>query len=372
MARFLVTCARSPAAVHLGRLLHEAGHAVILADTKRLHLGRWRSWPVACLRHPSPRHQPEAFSRWLKDTVKAEDVDCVVPVYEETFHHGLNHGLLDCDHFCSDIATLNRLHNKFDFIELANSLGIPTPETIRVESVAQIKENITPKHILKPVYSRFGEHVIMEPNPDRLNIDVSQANPWILQERLVGKQYCLQGICRDGKVLSSVAYSSDFTVSKSSVFFENTEKGDLGGIIENIASSCNYTGFLSFDVMLCEDGTVRPIECNPRATSALHLYATNDRIAEAILNGQSIGCTGRARRLVLPMWINLASNLFKKGHIRRWRKARKRSTSVEWNAFDPRPGLLQLISVIGFSVVAVKNRISLISATTHEFEWNGE
>ena len=109
-----------------------------------------------------------------------------------------------------------------------------------------------------------------------------------------------------------MAYSSDFTVSKSSVFFENTEKGDLGGIIENIASSCNYTGFLSFDVMLCEDGTVRPIECNPRATSALHLYATNDRIAEAILNGQSIGCTGRARRLVLPMWINLASNLFKK------------------------------------------------------------
>ena len=99
--------------------------------------------------------------------------------------------------------------------------------------------------------------------------------------------------------------------------------------------------------MLCEDGTVRPIECNPRATSALHLYGPNDRIAEAILNGQSIGCTGSARRLVLPMWINLASHLFKKGHIGRWRKARKRSTSVEWNAFDP-ARLLQLISVIGF------------------------
>ena len=99
--------------------------------------------------------------------MKAEAIDCVIPVYEETFHHGLNHGSLDCDHFCSDIATLNRLHNKFDFIELANSLGIPTPETIRVESVAQIQEAIMPMHILKPVYSRFGEHVIMEPDPDR-------------------------------------------------------------------------------------------------------------------------------------------------------------------------------------------------------------
>ena len=41
---------------------------------------------MACLRHPSPRHQPQAFSRWLQDTVKAEAIDCVIPVYEETFH----------------------------------------------------------------------------------------------------------------------------------------------------------------------------------------------------------------------------------------------------------------------------------------------
>ena len=113
----------------------------------------------------------------------------------------------------------------------------------------------------------------MHPNPERLNIDVSPSNPWILQERLEGTQYCLQGICKDGKVLSSVAYSSEFTVSKSSVFFENTGKGDLGQIIEKVAAHCGYTGIISFDVMLCEDGSVRPIECNPRATSALHPMA---------------------------------------------------------------------------------------------------
>jgi len=304
--------------------------------------------------------------------VKTEAIDCVIPVYEETFHHGLNHGTLDCDHFCSDIATLNRLHNKFEFIQFAKSIGIETPETILVESSAHLKENLTSNHVLKPVYSRFGEHVLMEPNLDNLNIDVGKERPWILQERLNGKQYCLQGICKEGKVLSSVAYSSEFTVSKSSVFFENTERGDLGGIIEKVASSCNYTGFLSFDAILCEDGVVRPIECNPRATSALHLYSTQDAIGDAILGGESIQCTGAPRRLVLPMWINLLSNFFKEGHRRRWRMARKRSTSVEWNAFDPRPAVLQVISVLGFIVVALKNRTSLISATTHEFEWNGK
>ena len=372
MAKVLVTCARSPAAIHLGRLLHEAGHEVVLADTKRFHLGRWRSWPAQCLRHPSPRHQPQAFAEWLRDVVVSASIDCVVPVYEETFHHGLNHGTLGCDHFCSDIATLNQLHNKFEFIELAKRLGINTPETILVEDVAQIKAHLTSRHILKPVYSRFGEHVIMHPNPERLNIDVSPSNPWILQERLEGTQYCLQGICKDGKVLSSVAYSSEFTVSKSSVFFENTGKGDLGQIIEKVAAHCHYTGIISFDVMLCEDGSVRPIECNPRATSALHLYGPDDRIDEAILHGRTIGCTGTARRLVLPMWINLVSNILTKGHFKRWRAARKRSTSVEWNVFDPRPAVLQVISVMGFAAVALKNRISLISATTHEFEWNGE
>ena len=201
---------------------------------------------------------------------------------------------------------------------------------------------------------------------------MSETNPWILQERLEGKQYCLQGICKDGKVLSSVAYSSDFTVSKSSVFFEKTGKGDLGGIIEKVALKSNYTGFLSFDVILGEDGIVRPIECNPRATSALHLYSTHDKIDDAILNGKMIQCSGTSRRLVLPMWINLASNIFKKGHFKSWRKAVKRSKSVEWNVFDPRPGILQLISLLGFTLVALKNRISLIAATTYEFEWNGE
>ena len=182
----------------------------------------------------------------------------------------------------------------------------------------------------------------------------------------------MQGICKNGKVLSSVAYSSDFTVSKTSVFFEKTGKGDLGGIIEKIASNCNYTGFLSFDVILGEDGTARPIECNPRATSALHLYAIQDKIDDAILNGNTVQCTGVSRRLVLPMWFNLLANLFKKNHVREWRKARKRSTSVEWNVFDPRPGLLQLISLVGFAAVALRNRTSLIAATTHEFEWNGK
>jgi len=283
MAKVLVTCARSPAAIHLGRLLHESGHCVILADTKKFHLGRWRSWPNKCLRHPSPRFESQQFSQWLQQVVKTEAIDCVIPVYEETFHHALNHGLLDCDHFCSDIDTLDRLHNKFEFIQFAESLGINVPETILVENISQIESKLTPEYILKPVYSRFGENVIIKPNLNKLQIDVSETNPWILQERLNGKQYCLQGICKDGKVLSCVAYSSDFTVSKSSVFFEKTGKGDLGGIIEKIASNCNYTGFLSFDVILGEDGIVRPIECNPRATSALHLYSTDDRIDNAIL-----------------------------------------------------------------------------------------
>ena len=372
MAKVLVTCARSPAAIHLGRLLHESGHKVILADTKRFHLGRWRSWPYKCLRHPSPRHQSQEFSRWLQEIVNTEAIDCVIPVYEETFHHGLNHGTLGCQHFCSDIETLNRLHNKFEFIQFAESIGIEVPETILAENIGEIESNLTENHILKPVYSRFGENVIMNPNISKLNIDVSKTNPWILQEKLDGKQYCLQGICKDGNVLSSVAYSSDFTVSKSSVFFEKTGKGDLGGIIEKVALNCNYTGFLSFDVILGEDGTVRPIECNPRATSAVHLYATQDGIDDAILNGDVIQCSGTSRRLVLPMWINLASNLFKKGHFRNWRGAVKRSKSVEWNVFDPRPGMLQVISLLGFAMVALKNRISLIAATTYEFEWNGK
>ena len=57
------------------------------------------------------------------------------------------------------------------------------PETILAENIGEIESNLTENHILKPVYSRFGENVIMNPNISKLDIDVSKTNPWILQRK---------------------------------------------------------------------------------------------------------------------------------------------------------------------------------------------
>ena len=119
-------------------------------------------------------------------------------------------------------------------------------------------------------------------------------------------------------------------------------------------------------------GRILPIECNPRATSALHLYSENDNLAGCIMENQQIEATGIARRITAPMYMNLSRNLFKKGHFKKWRRAMRESKSTELDRFSIRISLLKYLVLLNFITVALRNRISIISATSFEYEWNDD
>ena len=372
MARVLVSCGRAPASIHLAKLFSIAGHEVIIADSNRFHFGRYRKWAYKILKHPSPRHNPDEFVSWLNEVVKTEKIDLIVPVYEETFHFSYHKDSIPCKIFTSDIDVLDKLHDKFRFIEFCKSIGLDVPETVKITDVNELENPPLNDFIAKPVYSRFGHNVQINPTIKNFRGKISKDRPWILQERVHGVQYCLQGICFEGKVLSVSCYGSEFTVSKSSVLFKNNGRGDIGGIIAKIAKGLNYTGFICFDVFESDDGRILPIECNPRATSALHLYSENDNLAGCVMENQQIEATGIARRITAPMYMNLSRNLFKKGHFKKWRRAMRESKSTELDRFSIRISLLKYLVLLNFITVALRNRISIISATSFEYEWNDD
>ena len=58
--------------------------------------------------------------------------------------------------------------------------------------------------------------------------------------------------------------------------------------------------------------------------------------------------------------------------LRSWAAAFARSRDVVFNGRDPLPGLLQGLSLIPFAAWGLRHHISLIEASTHDIEWNGE
>ena len=372
MVRVMISCGRAPASVHLAKLFHLAGHEVYIIDANRFHFGRYRSWVKKTVKHPPPKQKPNEFKEWLIDFVNQEKIDIIIPVYEETFHFAKNMNSLDCEVFTTDITKLDLLHNKYTFIETCEELGLTFPKTKLINSVEQLEDSGISDYIVKPVYSRFGHNVQFNPSKKSFRGKINDKNPWIIQEKIEGKQHCLQGICYKGQVLSVSSYNSEFSISKSSVYFKNSQRGDLGEIISKIASRLEYTGFICFDVIETVDGELYPIECNPRATSALHLYSTEDELPDCILNKSTTNASGVPRRITVPMYMNLIRNMFKKSHYKNWRKAMKNSKSTELDRFSPRISVLKYLVLLNFISVALRNRISIISATSYEYEWNSE
>ena len=196
-------------------------------------------------------------------SLRLKKIDLIIPVYEETFHFSYHKDSIPCKIFTSDIDVLDKLHDKFRFIEFCKSIGLDVPETVKITDVKELENPPIDNFIAKPVYSRFGHNVQFNPTANNFQGKISKDRPWILQEQVHGVQYCLQGICFEGKVLSVSCYGSEFTVSKSSVLFKNNGRGDIGGIIAKVAKELNYTGFICFDVFESDDGRILPIECNP-------------------------------------------------------------------------------------------------------------
>lgn len=145
-------------------------------------------------------------------------------------------------------------------------------KTIGVDDVARANAaTVLPKRTLSQTYS----HVARLP--------ISKSTPWVLQQYIKGEEYCTHSIVIDGDVKLFVACpSSDFLMHYQALPQESGLSRAMLHFTEQFAqrSGSNFTGHLSFDFMVEEkisEGSVQkniyPIECNPRAHTAVALYS---------------------------------------------------------------------------------------------------
>jgi hypothetical protein len=375
----LVTGARAPVALHLARLLHGAGRRVILADSPARPIAAASTACAAYHRLPPPRFAASAYADAVEALVRAEGVETVIPTCEEIFYLGQlwRDRAMPARLFAPDMAMLSRVHDKHAFIRLAQSLGLDVPETTLLQSDADLASvrGHSRELVFKPVWSRFARDVLLRPSPGELDaIHPSPAAPWVAQRFVAGDEISAYAVALNGKLKALALYRSLYRAGKGAgICFEPVEDAAARRFVETFVAGTNWTGQISFDLIREKDGTVLPLECNPRAVSGLHFFRDPQRFADAVLDdGPEVKPdVARLQTVRLAMWIYGLPAALRSGGIGRFRQTMRGADELlDWSG-DPAPRKAQWRALAEIAGTALRQRISLQAASTRDIEWNG-
>lgn len=375
----VLTGGRAPVALDLARHLARAGHRVVAAESLAFPLTRFSRAVARSVRVPPPRQQPAAFLDAIERLVDEEQAALVVPTCEETFAVSrlLARGV---PVFTSPPDVLARLHDKGCFAERATALGLPVPETHRVESRDALLPFATADWVLKPAFSRFGVGALVPPHRPRdlARVRPTPERPFVAQRFVRGRQVCTYSVAHSGRIVAHAAYRTPFLAGGAGVWFQAVEQPAARAWAERLVAAERFTGQVAFDFIESADGSVVAIECNPRATSGLHLFRDVPGVAEAFLDpsagsGQApaaalVEPSGADALLALPMLAAGAAHGFGPA----WRRALRSGRDVLFERRDPLPSVGQALTTATFLGRALRHRLPVLAATTHDIEWNGE
>lgn len=294
----LIAGARMTKTLHLARSFHDAGHRVILIDTERFWLnGNQFSNAVAGFYTvPDPQKDLTGYTKALQAIAQKEKIDLFIPVaiFAVVYPEGMNqHPLADyCEVFHYDAEMTRMLDDKFTFAEKARSLSLSVPKSFKVTAPEQVLEFDFSKekhqYILKSIPYDAARRLDLTKLPCATfeetaafvkSLPISERKPWILQEFIPGQEYCTHSTVRNGKsTLYCCCESSAFQVN-----YENIDKPEISTWISRFLEGVGGTGQASFDVIQADDGTIYPIECNPRTHSAITLFYNHPGVADAYL-----------------------------------------------------------------------------------------
>lgn len=378
--RILITGARFPGALDLARKLYSSGHDVFVAESTRIPITRFSNSVEKAFLVPSSRFKKRAFLNSILKIVKKHQIELIIPIFEEIFILSKNLGRFPetCKIFCDSFTTLENLHNKWLFHETLEKLGLNSPKTYLIQSKKDFKKLPHNKiHVLKTCYCRACQTLI-ELNPDFEipKISFSAKNPWIAQEWITGEKFCTYSICQNGSVLAHSCYPVTHTMyGHTAARFQSLENKSIEKWVKKIVKSLNYTGQIAFDLIQSEDGTLHPIECNPRATSGLHLFDDSDRIDRAFLSGTKTMIRpefGREKQMMVGMmlhrWQGHSAPLLTKAF---WTGLVERQ-DISFQKNDILPFMIHPLLFVNYWIQSKRLGIDIPSAFTHDLEWNGE
>jgi len=377
--KVLILGARAPACLEWARAFHESGAQVWVADSQKWPLSRFSKSVVQFLYLPEPKSKPLLWGKSLQKLIATEGISLLIPTCEEVFYLSAVMEKIDlgCRVLISAFPLLQKLHHKGTFAHVVAGLAVTTPETYILESKAALAKfnSDATNWVFKPAYSRFAVQTLIKPSSAELqSINPSIASPWVAQKFVPGKEYCSFSLLHKGKLTVHACYQPRYRVGKGSgIYFDVVYPRAVQRFVEDFGARTGYTGQVGFDFIEDADSVFFVLECNPRATSGVHLF-DDQRVAlvESLNRSQSdlvLLPSEKPRMVGLAMLLfaatkNLGNKIF-------WQDFQAAS-DVVFNSKDIGPLLGQIPGFFEISARALTKKCGLLSAATADIEWDGQ
>jgi glutathione synthase/RimK-type ligase-like ATP-grasp enzyme len=364
--KILITCPRAPVSIEWAKIALKNNHNVIFVDSLEYPIGKFLSNTEYKL-IPSPRIDFKNYEKEMLTLLNS--VDMVIPNCEDIFFLSKvkqNNTDLSCHFFMPDSTLLFKLHNKYEFFECLNE-HIAIPKTHLLTTKEEIDFNS--KSILKPVYSRFGASVIREVTKQSTkDITIDDSYPWVQQEYIKGQAVCNYAICEYGKVIAHVVYRPKYLLNQAAAtYFEYIEDKRCDKFIEQFAKENNYHGQVAFDFI--DDGEkLYIIECNPRATSGLHLLSSSVTINDYLSITQNNTINKNSYSVGVSLFVFFGLKALKKKEFKKLIYDYKKSKNV----LDNIPWYAQFFSLYEMIKRVFIYKKPLTRASTFDIEYDGE
>jgi predicted ATP-grasp superfamily ATP-dependent carboligase len=380
MKRVLLTCARIPTGLFLARALHKAGAEVHIADPFQVHICKASNSVNTCHKITSPITNKAAYKEEILDIITTYKIDLVIPVFEDGIFLSefYNEIASKCNILLADFNLLLQLHNKFDFITLANKLGFSTPATYKYDFPTENFEFIkNTKYIVKKIFSRSGSGVEIFEAGEKINPTLQPNGEYVIQEFITGQMVCTCSYVHNGKLLLHTTYKQLIATPNgtAAICFQAIEDMPIQKSIELFVSKINYTGWISFDIIKKSNGDFFYIECNPRTSLGICLF--NPKIlaktlleASSDIKFQNAVTIGAKAQIALVSIECVLRRLFKGSLQFKELKSLMTSEDIIFDRSDLYPYIYQFACYIYVKYIALKLKTSFLYAGTYDLEWN--
>lgn len=369
----LILGARAPACLEWARAFNTAGWRVTTGDSMRWPVSRFCKASNHYIRLPEPRTRTTDWLEAIRLAVIRHQIDLVLPTCEEAFYLAYGQAQLPCKVLTSDFELMHRLHHKGRFAELVRGWPVQTPETRLLQTpVAPGQFANSTDWVFKPAYSRFARQTLLQPAQHQLRtISPTAQQPWVAQRFVAGQEHCSFSLLVNGKLTAHAVYKPRYRVGRGSgIWFEPVDAHPIKAFVEHLGANTGYTGQIAFDYIQDCDGTFHVLECNPRATSGVHLFDDQGTaLVNALLGANTLLTPStRPRQVALAMLLFAAPrNALRRQFWRDFREARDVTTRPE----DIGPLMAQIPALAEIIWRALRGRYGLLAAATADIEWDG-
>ncbi|TGJ69989.1 hypothetical protein EYR41_005987 [Orbilia oligospora] len=392
----LLTNGRFPVTLDLARQLKKCGHTVYVVDCMHYHVAKFSNAVRQSFRAPAPRDDETGYRKAVSEIIRKHNIHLIIPMHEEIIHLAGSNDVEIIKRLLSPPKhIILRLHNKWEFSQWMEKIGLGVPRHYLCESIEDVKNlpNLDKiEYALKPVFGRASQSVYhLKPDKDLPLDKLDMKKKWVAQEWIYGERYCSYSVIRDGVVAAFSLYKVLETIDGSScVYFKSVEHRGIYDYVTNVATELRLEGVkgvfqLAFDFveelrLETNDTAEEPkpgdtrlvsIECNPRSTSGIHLFAGKTDLALCLTddNPRTVVAHPKAKRQVFPgmmMWEHSDAS------VKQWLRHMGRlmgSKDVVFSAKDLLPTLMQPFLLTSYYEICREKKLKLPDMFQLDVTW---